>query len=711
VLQSLPIIGFMIVPLMLIAWKSRSVLKLKDQPAEMWGSYFHFLGRILNWLWVIWIPVYAWSNVNEVVSASLGPKFGLGARALAQVFWLAPPILVMWLCHLLSRKVYRNVRGAEWSPADVVRRAIAGVTAAFIPFLMIIVVIETWGSGSRLTATLSIVAVLGSAAVARLITRSVRYSMYSATSGELRDRIFQLAQRAGVTLKQIYVLPEGKAQLSNAFARSDSSVMVTASLLRHLSKREVDVIMAHEIGHLKEKHPQRKAAVTFATLVIVNFLVVSFAPVLDVHRWAPVMLSLGLAGATAVLHFLSRSNERHADAIGVSLTGDPEAFISGLARMSRLNLMPMHGGRIEFGTHPKTLGRLQDIARVHGIGPERLQALIAGEIAGEDHYAVNQTTESPAKIFSTAFKLKQAHRATLAILGTVILTPVLIATVLSQFRLSGPWYVIAYASGPIITGLLYLVVRNFLVGAGSQSIESQIRAKISAAGWPMAAREGWFVGLAPADCPRRYEKQTVWDLGLLWFSGNQMFYLGEETSFRLNRDEIRDARTGIIEPTLIPRNCVYVDYRDEMTSSDRTFYLVGAGSSILKSKRCTLALSERIMNWLSENSSVLAAEPNMNLAAPRFGVITSEAPKRKFQLVFALRGLMSLAILALPFCLVLRVSLAGMCYVLTMMTVIMLLDELPKLFYGRLMVHRQPQPPAYQPGSWIQLEAPARLQE
>ena len=70
-----------------------------------------------------------------------------------------------------------------------------------------------------------------------------------------------------------------------------------------------------------------------------------------------------------------------------------------------------------------------------------------------------------------------------------------------------------------------------------------------------------------------------------------------------------------------------------------------------------------------------------------------------------------ITVLALPFCLVLRVSLAGMCYVLTMMTVIMLLDELPKLFYGRLMVHRQPQPPAYQPGSWIQLEAPARLQE
>jgi Zn-dependent protease with chaperone function len=48
-------------------------------------------------------------------------------------------------------------------------------------------------------------------------------------------------------------VPEAKAQMSNAFARSDRAVMITASLLKHLSKREVDGIIAHEIGHLKEK--------------------------------------------------------------------------------------------------------------------------------------------------------------------------------------------------------------------------------------------------------------------------------------------------------------------------------------------------------------------------------------------------------------------------------------------------------------------------
>jgi hypothetical protein len=423
------------------------------------------------------------------------------------------------------------------------------------------------------------------------------------------------------------------------------------------------------------------------------------------------MLSLGLAGATLVMHFLSRSNERHADTIGVSLTGDPEAFISGLAKMSRLNLMPMHDGRIEFGTHPKTLGRLQDIARVHGIAADRLQALLAGAVVGEDHYAANQSNETPDKIFSTANKLKYGHRVTLGILGTAVLAPVLIAALMPQFRFSGPIYVVAYVSGPIITCLLYLIVRNFLGGAGMQSMEPQIRAKISAAGWPVAAREGLFAGLAPADHPRRYEKQAIWDLGLLWLSGDRLFYLGEEASFMLDRAAVRGARLGIIETILMPRNCVYIDYNDEATGGERTFYLMCGASSILKGRRRTLALAERIKNWLNQTDSVKAAGANMELPSPRFGVITSEALRSKFQLQLALRSAISLAVLALPFCLVLRVPLAGIYYVGVMVAGVVLVDELPKLFYGRFMVSRQPQAPAYQPGSWIQAEAPARLQE
>src|SRR5947208_15440097 len=95
-----------------------------------------------------------------------------------------------------------------------------------------------------------------------LVNRVFRFSVYAVSAGEFRNRIFEMAHKAGVAVKQVYVLPESSSQLSNAFARSDNAVMITASLLKNLSKREVDAIMAHEIGHLKEKHPQIRGHIT-----------------------------------------------------------------------------------------------------------------------------------------------------------------------------------------------------------------------------------------------------------------------------------------------------------------------------------------------------------------------------------------------------------------------------------------------------------------
>ena len=98
-----------------------------------------------------------------------------------------------------------------------------------------------------------------------------------------------LAERAGVKLKQIYVLPDAKAQMSNAFARGDNAVMLTGSLLKHLSKREVDGILAHEIGHLKEKHPQRNSWTMLIAIVVTNIVGMALASLIGFQNSTPVI--------------------------------------------------------------------------------------------------------------------------------------------------------------------------------------------------------------------------------------------------------------------------------------------------------------------------------------------------------------------------------------------------------------------------------------
>ncbi len=63
----------------------------------------------------------------------------------------------------------------------------------------------------------------------------------------LRDRAFEMAQRLGVKLQQVYLIPSGKGQMANAFAGSKQHISFTDVLLQRMSAREIDFVMGHEL--------------------------------------------------------------------------------------------------------------------------------------------------------------------------------------------------------------------------------------------------------------------------------------------------------------------------------------------------------------------------------------------------------------------------------------------------------------------------------
>jgi Zn-dependent protease with chaperone function len=681
---------FVLVPLILTLWMSWSVLKMQDRPAEMWSRYFRYLAWLINLIWLVWFPIYSWSRSREIIAAAIGPAGKLAIQLIDVSFYFAPPVIVTVLCHLLSGRVYRRVRGAEWSPADVVRRVILASFIWIVPLFFLILVIGSLSVGSRY-AGLSLI--MGGAvwlAIAGTGSRLLRLrsATYAITCGELRNRIFDLAAKAGVLLSQVYVLPEHKAQMSNAFARSDNSVALTASLLKHLSKREVDAIMAHEIGHLKEKHPQRKATITMGTIIVANIFGASLTSLIDLQRWAPAMFSLAIASSIFVLHFLSRGNERHADAIGINLTGDPAAFISGLAKISRLNLMPLHtGGWGEsLSTHPRTLGRLEDIARVHGIQPERLQELVSGDTPAEDHYLPFQADEAEARVFSTEFKRAYLGRIAWLVLAAIVGMPLLAAFLLSRLHLQGAMSLLTYLGAALVTIALYQLLRNFMMSWGFGSVEQRVRAKLTQKGFADAANAGLFVGMAPAAQPRKYERCPFWDVGVLSLVNDQLFYLGEETQFALGRAQIVDTRVVAVEPAWVPRTALFIDWRDEARGSSGTFYLMPAAvRSVIGAGRELDALDDRIGVWLKgAEASPLSSASIPSLSSPMYGAVTSEPVKTRFDPLLVLRGALVLLLLNSLLTFALNIPFWSGCYAKAVLVVIVVLDELPKLFHSGL---------------------------
>src|SRR5207249_9657587 len=92
------------------------------------------------------------------------------------------------------------------------------------------------------------------------------------TRGELRDRVFTLASKAGVSISQIFVLPTGKSQVANAYASGNRVVMFTDYLLQHLTKHEVEGVAAHEIAHIQLGHVKKRALTFYAALILPGFL-------------------------------------------------------------------------------------------------------------------------------------------------------------------------------------------------------------------------------------------------------------------------------------------------------------------------------------------------------------------------------------------------------------------------------------------------------
>lgn len=682
--RSIPLFVFILLTSILTLWMRRSALRKQKDTAEMWGHYFHFWQMLISLIWLIWIPICAWTGLSEVLPFVVGHDRTVLVSIFNITIYLLPPLFVLCLCHVLSKPVYDRVRGVEWLPRDVMRRAIATNAMSLLPLFIILIVIGMRNGGSRFTGLFLIGAGVVWLLSLRLVNRFFRASVQALSSGELRDRIFELARKAGVPVKQIYVLPESTSQLSNAFASSSNAVMITASLLKHLSKREVDSIMAHELGHLKEKHPQVRGYITLGAIFVTNVVASAMSALVNLPRSGPVIFSLALLTAMLILHFVSRSNERHADAIAISLTGDPESFISGLAKLCRLNLMPLNSGSWgqSLESHPRSLKRLRDIARFHGISEQRFQELLHAPLMAEAGYSTLNAEDTFGKAFSSDFKRKRRSQVALALLGMLLLSPVAISLLLAQIPLQGWSKWAAYAVGAVIPFLLYLVEKNFVTTMGYRRPAQSLRYRLEQQGFGAAAREGVFVGLAPAAQTQQYDNSLFWDAGVLWLTADKLYYIGEETRFGLEREHIAKIYWHNSRAEWMADRSLVVEWHGNEggEANNAVYFLRLGGGSVLQERRELESLHGRINDWLEMSQPFPEASPQLqSLTSPSFKAITSEPVTDKFNPRLLFKSALMLSGISALLSFAFGLSLAGACYSMAVLFFVMLLDELPKI--------------------------------
>jgi heat shock protein HtpX len=174
-------------------------------------------------------------------------------------------------------------------------------------------------------------------------------SMYRAqpVTREQLPRVYQIMDRIlprmALPMPRIYVIPNDSP---NAFATGrnpkHAAVAVTQGILNLLNDEEIEGVLAHELGHVRNRDILTSSiAATLAGAITLLAQTARFASIFGGNRDSRgrmdggglFMIILAPIAATLIQLAVSRSREYEADATGAHVTGNPYALASALQKL------------------------------------------------------------------------------------------------------------------------------------------------------------------------------------------------------------------------------------------------------------------------------------------------------------------------------------------------------------------------------------------
>jgi len=205
----------------------------------------------------------------------------------------------------------------------------------------------------------------------------------------LAPLVMGLCQRMGLPMPKLWVIPEASP---NAFATGrdpkHSSVAVTAGLLELMDDRELEGVLAHELGHIRNRDIliSTIAATLAAAITFVARMAFWFGGPRDREEdsgnavAALLMLIVAPIAALLIQMAISRTREYQADATAAQAAGQPFGLMSALKKLDAYArripmdaspatahmfiVMPLGGGALLrlFSTHPPIEERVRRLA-------------------------------------------------------------------------------------------------------------------------------------------------------------------------------------------------------------------------------------------------------------------------------------------------------------------------------------------------------------
>jgi STE24 endopeptidase len=203
--------------------------------------------------------------------------------------------------------------------------------------------------------------------------------------GELKDRLNALLQRCGFRAQGLYVMDGGRRSAhANAYFTGigkSKRIVLYDTLIEQLSINELEAVLAHEIGHYKRKHINKRLIsgifISFVTFAALGWLFqqpwfyqgLGVTPGLEPRAALALLLFFFVLPSfsfflSPLVSRLSRSHEFEADAFAAEQTGS-QPMIDALLKLYRDNAStltpdPVHSAF--YDSHPNAVERIGRLA-------------------------------------------------------------------------------------------------------------------------------------------------------------------------------------------------------------------------------------------------------------------------------------------------------------------------------------------------------------
>ena len=203
------------------------------------------------------------------------------------------------------------------------------------------------------------------------------YKLKPLSNDLLTDRLNKLVEKFGYKMSGVFSFDLSretrKANAALTGLGKSRKIIISDTLLDNFSAEEIEVVLAHELGHLV-RHHMMKGIIVSAAVSLLGFFVMAQAysayaaalnvPVYELSAIPFLALILTIFGIAAMPlgNFYSRKIEHEADVFALEATGMRKEFAESMRKLGKINLTPENPPAwIEkiFFSHPSLAARIK----------------------------------------------------------------------------------------------------------------------------------------------------------------------------------------------------------------------------------------------------------------------------------------------------------------------------------------------------------------